>query len=78
MSGLTDAGAREFSNELVAALVRAKAEDGLRPLLEVVEAWYRTLVLVQDPGYVANVQTAKRIRSWRGHTVEQLKQRFGV
>ncbi len=78
MAGLTDAGARAFSNELVAALVRAKAQDDLRPLLEVVEAWYRTLVLIQDPGYAANIQAAKRIRSRRGHTVEQLKQRFGV
>jgi hypothetical protein len=78
MAGLTEAGAQAFSRELVAALVRAKAEDDLRPLLQVVEAWYRTLVLVRDPGYVANVQATKRIRARRGHTIDQLKQRFGV
>lgn len=49
---LTDKGVRAFAGELVSALVQAKRENDLRPVQDVIEAWYRTSLFIRDPGFL--------------------------
>lgn len=46
MDRLTPEGAVKFVGELMAALEAARTQNDLRPVQEVTEAWYRTLLFV--------------------------------
>ncbi|HEX9774738.1 MAG TPA: DUF6247 family protein [Actinomycetota bacterium] len=52
---LADKGAREFAGELVAALVKARHENDLRQVQEVIEGWYRTALFVREPGFLKSL-----------------------
>jgi hypothetical protein len=77
-SHLTEHGASIFSQEIVQALMKAQRRGNLRPVRDVVEAWYRTLILRQDPSYEENVDWAKRSRPKKGRTLEGFKATLGV
>ena len=66
--GLSDDEWRQLQVEAEAALVLAfrQSPPDLQPLIEVIEAWYRTMFVRQDPGY----EVAIRERS--GKTAEEL------
>jgi hypothetical protein len=51
-------GKTQFISELVEALFEARQTDNLRPLQDVVEGWYRTLVANRSPDYEAAVAWA--------------------
>ncbi|MBJ7602148.1 MAG: hypothetical protein JF888_02975 [Candidatus Dormibacteraeota bacterium] len=69
--GLSDDEWRQLQGEAEVALRLAfrQAPPDLQPLLEVIEAWYRTMFVRQDPGY----QVAIRERA--GKTAEELGER---
>lgn len=46
---LSPDGTSAFLSEVLAALQEAQTNNDLRPVQEVVEAWYRTLLLRQHP-----------------------------
>lgn len=46
MARLTPEGAIQFVGELMAALEAARTQNDLRPVQEVAEAWYRSLLFV--------------------------------
>lgn len=46
---LTEEGAREFADEIVMATYRSRETGDLRPLVETIDAWYRTLLVMADP-----------------------------
>lgn len=52
---LTDKGVREFAGELVEAVIQAKHANDLRPIQDVIEAWYRTSLFIRDPGFLKAV-----------------------
>lgn len=58
---LTAEGAERFSREIMDALIKAQMKGNLRPVRDVVEAWYRSLKLVQLESHttaVAEVRTS--------------------
>src|SRR2546423_15305972 len=69
--GLSDDEWRQLQAEASEALALAfrQSPPDLQPLLDVIEAWYRTMFVRQDPGY----EVAIRERS--GKTAEELGER---
>lgn len=58
-ASLTPDGRTQFISEFVGALYEARRTDNLRPLQDVVEGWYRTLVASRSPDYQAGVAWAR-------------------
>jgi hypothetical protein len=56
---LTEHGAENFSRDIIQALFRAQAKGNLRPVRDVVEAWYRSLLMVMHPDYDDMVEWAR-------------------
>jgi hypothetical protein len=74
---LTPERGRVFIQELLASMQTSQAQNDLRPMLNVVEAWYRTQVLQSDPDYQVSVKRARRLqRPVHGQTVEELRQQL--
>lgn len=48
---LSESGRAQFNREIVHALVQAKKTNDLRPVQEVIDAWFRTWLFVADPGF---------------------------
>lgn len=48
---LTAKGQQQFTREIVAALRDASKQNNLAPVQDVIEAWYRTLVVMSAPGH---------------------------
>jgi hypothetical protein len=78
-ASLAPDGKAKFIEEFVEALFEARQTDNLRPLQDVVEGWYRTLVANRSPDYEAAV-------TWAGENepvaedlldLEQLRERLG-
>jgi hypothetical protein len=59
-ANLTPAGRASFISEFLQALYESRSTDNLRPLQDVVEAWYRTLVARSSPEYKAGVEWARK------------------
>ena len=51
LEALTERGAPVFSQEITRAIFKAQATGNLRPVRDVVEMWYRTLLFKNQPGY---------------------------
>jgi hypothetical protein len=77
MARLTADASRRFMLEMLSALEAAEREDDLQPVRDVIEAWYRTVLITADPAYVANIEAAVRSRPRRGQTVAELRRRYG-
>jgi hypothetical protein len=71
-----DAG--RLNREMVVALDTAEATNDLRAMRDVIEAWYRTVLVSTDPRFNANMSTAARSRPRRGESVEDLRRRYGI
>jgi Family of unknown function (DUF6247) len=59
LSSLTDAGAKEFSDQMLKALAEAKEADDITPINAVIESWYRTMVFVEKEGFDEAYKTAR-------------------
>lgn len=77
MARLSGDGARRFTLEMVSALELAERENDLQPVRDVIEAWYRTVLVTADPAYAGNIGAALRSRPRRGQSVDQLRRRYG-
>ena len=75
---LTEDGKQDLVNDVMEAVERAQRENNLRPLQETIEAWYHTLIVMNDEGFDASLKRARRSRPKSGLTVQQLRTRFGV
>lgn len=75
-AALTPKGAETFSREIVEALLKAQRKGNLRPIKDVVDAWYRSLLLVRDPTHLEAVAWAKKTRKRTGISLDELKERF--
>lgn len=49
---LTDKGVRLFARDIVRAIVEAKRTNDLRPVQETIDSWFRTSLLMRDPGFL--------------------------
>jgi Family of unknown function (DUF6247) len=58
LSELTEAGRQRFIAEILEALQASSRTNDLRPVQDVVLAWYRSMRAVQSPTYEAGVQWA--------------------
>jgi hypothetical protein len=74
LNALTDEGRANFERDLLQAIQRAQERNNLRPVREVLEAWYRTLIVRQHPDYEANVAWARESTDRDGLTVDELMQ----
>jgi hypothetical protein len=59
LEALTEHGAPVFSRDITRAIFQAQATGNLRPVRDVVEAWYRTLLLKSHPDYKDAVRWAR-------------------
>lgn len=75
---LTQEGEKAFSQEIVAALLKAEATNDFRPVRDVVEAWYRTLLFVRAPGHDEAIEWANSTEPGEGMTFDQFKDRLGI
>ncbi len=66
--------------EMLEAIESAHADGNLRPLQDVIHAWYRTLLFVRDPGYDEAVNQARQIsvKSEKTYSAEELSEALGV
>src|ERR1700730_203688 len=69
--GLSDDEWRQLQEEANEALAQAFCESppDLQPLLDVIEAWYRTMFVRQDPGY------EEAVARYAGKSAEELGER---
>jgi hypothetical protein len=75
---LTDAGRRHFIEDIVGALVTAQEGDDLRPVNDVIQAWYRTMQVRQSPGYEDAVKRSSQAPINCGLTVEDVRARLAL
>jgi hypothetical protein len=78
-ASLTPDGRTQFISEFVEALFEARQTDNLRPLQDVVEGWYRTLVASRSPDYEAAVTWASEHEPATDELLglQQLRERLG-
>ena len=74
LNALTDEGRADFERELLQAIQRAQQRNNLRPVREVLEAWYRTLIVRQHPDFEASMARARESTDRDGMTVDELMQ----
>ncbi|HEV8149559.1 MAG TPA: DUF6247 family protein [Gemmatimonadales bacterium] len=78
LNALTDEGLAAFQRDLLQAIQRAQQRNNLRPVREVLESWYRTLVVRQDPDFEASLTWARQSKDRDGiTTVDELMRELG-
>jgi hypothetical protein len=77
LKALTDEGRANFERDLLRAIQRAQKRNNLRPVREVLEAWYRTLIVRQHPDYQESLAWARQSEDLDGKTVDELTQELG-
>ena len=70
--------AGRFNREMVGALSAAEQTNDLRALRDVIEAWYRTVLVTADQAYTASIAAAQKSRPRRGESVDDLRRRYGL
>jgi len=73
---LTPAGRQQFTSEIMQAFVAARNTDDLRPLQDVIQAWYRTLLARRSPDYEAALEWAASGEEGAPLDVEAVRARF--
>src|ERR1700730_1573685 len=81
--GLSDDEWRQLQAEATEALAQAfrQSPPDLQPLLDVIEAWYRTMFVRQDPGYEEAMANAGKSAEELGapfYTPEDPRRRLGL
>jgi hypothetical protein len=76
LRSLTDYGEDRFSGQIIQALFEAQKKGDLRPVLDVVETWYRTLLVRNHPDYMESVRWAADGGSGESYQAEELVARF--
>lgn len=59
LESLTSPGRAQFIQEVTAAIVQGQRDNNLRPLQDVILAWYRTLLARQSTTFQRNVRWAR-------------------
>jgi len=79
-ASLSPSGRTRFISEFVQALYEARSTDNLRPLQDVVETWYRTLVARRSLGYEAGIAWAREHEPSPDDLVDvqELRGRMGI
>jgi hypothetical protein len=79
-ASLTPSGQAQFISEFFEALYEARRTDNLRPLQDVVEAWYRTLVARGSPNYEEGIAWARDHEPSPDDLVDvqELRERLGI
>lgn len=79
-ASLDEHGRARFIGEFMKALYEARSTDNLRPLQDVVEAWYRTLVALGSEDYEAGIAWAREHTPSPDEAVdlEELRARLGT
>lgn len=73
---LTEDGSTQFSQEIIAALWQAQEKGNLRPVKDVVDAWYRSLLIWRDSAHGDATTWAKRTRRRSGVPLEELRDKL--
>jgi Family of unknown function (DUF6247) len=73
-------GQAQFISEFFQALYEARRIDNLRPLQDVIEAWYWTLVARRSPNYEAGVAWTREHEPSPDELmdVQELRERMGI
>ncbi|MGH2695607.1 MAG: hypothetical protein ACRDIW_01300 [Actinomycetota bacterium] len=73
---LNEDGAREFADEIISATFAIRDQGDLRPLTDTIEAWYRTLLFVEEDPKGRLLEALSRDHSeGRGYTLEEIEVR---
>ncbi len=68
-----------LAEEFVEALASVKAEDDFRPVVDLIESWYRTALLRQDPEWPAiREELHRQTPRGPGHSVEELRRELSA
>jgi len=70
LNALNEQGRENFTRDLIKALETAQAKNNLRPVKEVLEAWYRTLTVRRHPDYQRNLAWARESEEREALTVD--------
>lgn len=73
---LTEDGSTQFSQEIIEALWQAQEKGNLRPVKDVVDAWYRSLLIWRDSEHQDATTWAKRTRQRSGVSLEELRDKL--
>jgi hypothetical protein len=78
-SGLNSDGARAFVNEIIEAVQQAHDLGDLRPVQNVIEAWYRSLLFARDPDFPSALEAARDAEPGhaRIYSAEELREALG-
>jgi hypothetical protein len=75
LKGLSDEDRITFTQEVLGAMASVKSEDDFRPVVVVVERWYRSALLRQHPGWPHALEQADAIRNGkRPRDVQELNE----
>lgn len=58
VANLSGKSARDFQIEVLEAVRESIANNDLRPLQQALESWYRTVVVLKDPGFGPKLEWA--------------------
>lgn len=78
---LTDAGKEAFAREVTEAFLKAAPEDQTPAISEVIQAWLRTLLLRETPGYAEAMERVGKTPEELGervYTLEELRERLDL
>ncbi len=78
LGNLTDVGRREFIREVLDALAASTAADDLRPLADVIEAWYRTMIVRLHACYEDQMAKAAEPSTAEIMGIVEVRRRLGV
>ena len=78
LGNLTDEGRQDFVTELLTAFTAAQETNDLRPVVDVIDAWYRTLLVREHPRYDEMMERVGTQPPKEHVTLEDLRSRLGV
>ncbi len=78
LDALTEQGQASFTRELVEAIATAQRKNNLRPVHDVLEAWYRTLVVRQHDDYRAAMTWARTSQEREAVPVDEFFKELSV
>jgi hypothetical protein len=78
LGDLTDEGRMQFVGELLEAIAAAQQTDDLRPVVDVIDAWYRTLTVRAHPRYEEVVDRVTTQPPKEHATLDDVRSRLGL
>jgi hypothetical protein len=76
LNELTESGRQRFIAEILDALQASRKANDLRPVQDVIVAWYRSMLAVRSPTYEAGIEWALSGDEGETLTLEEFRDRY--